>query len=248
MRFPTTEDLGDRAIRTCYPAATIDANAEPVALSGTDIGGIDIRVQRNRAFKVTGTVIDSSGLPIEHADIMLVAVGKHGSVSGSVDRRTRGGGQFIALGVTPGEYVVQVAIGSRLNPDDKRERELGHAAIRVDNADVHGIVVTTTRLATVAGRIIFEDSAPENRSEPMRVGAESSSTPGAIGFGTSSSAEVRSDFTFELTGLFGPQILTVYRPAPRLDCQVREVPRRHRHGHGRLSSRRAPIRRHSKSP
>ncbi len=70
--FRPTEDLRDRPIRTCYPAATVDADAERVVLSGTDVGGIDIRVQRNRAYKITGIAIDASGAPIERAQVDLV--------------------------------------------------------------------------------------------------------------------------------------------------------------------------------
>ncbi len=40
MRFQPTEDIRNLPIRTCYPAATLDANAEPVVLAGTDIGGL----------------------------------------------------------------------------------------------------------------------------------------------------------------------------------------------------------------
>ncbi len=85
--------------------------------------------------------------------------------------------------------------------------------VRVDDADVGGIVVTTTKLAKVAGRIVFEGGAPE-KSAPIRVAAETSSALSAVSVGGWPHAEVRNDFTFELTGLFGPHIITLTGQPP----------------------------------
>ena len=208
---PLTEGSRDRAIRTCYPGATLDANAEPVVLSGTDIGGIDIRLQRSRAFTVTGTVINSSGAPVERAQINLVDIGTDAHDSNTIELRS--GGQFVARSVSPGDYEVQVSIGDG-SSDDKREPELGSALVRVSNADVGGIVVVTTLLGKVAGRILFEDGTFEKRSEPMRVNAEASSALRGMSSGSWSIAEVRSDLTFELTGFVGPHIITVTGQPP----------------------------------
>ncbi len=119
------------------------------------------------------------------------------------------GGRFVAKAVIPGDYAIYVEIGSRFNPEDKRERELGYVPIRIDSGDVEGVVVTTTRLAKVAGRVVFEDGAPEKR-ETMRVSAAvTATTVRAMSVGPWPSAEVGSDSTFELTGLFGPQTIAV---------------------------------------
>ena len=55
-RFGPPGDLRVRPIRTCYPSAIAVANAEPIVLTSADVTGIDIRVQRSRAFKVSGMV------------------------------------------------------------------------------------------------------------------------------------------------------------------------------------------------
>jgi Carboxypeptidase regulatory-like domain len=204
--FPMTEDLRERPIPTCYPAARSESEADPIVLASADVGGIDIRVQHNRAFKISGMALDAAGAPVERAEINLVAVGK--SVLSSHGIETLPGGYFVARAVTPGDYAIQVEIGSRYNPEDKRERELGYLPIRVDAGDVEGVVVTTTRLARVAGRIVFEDGAPAG-SESIRVAATPPATVGRISSGPSPTAEVRADSTFELTGLFGPQIITI---------------------------------------
>ena len=110
-----------------------------------------------------------------------------------------------------GSDAILVEIGSRYNPEDKRERELGYLPLSVDNADVEGIVVTTAKLAKVAGRIIFDDGLPETLSEKVKVTAGTRMTPSSpmMMIGPPQSAEVRDDFTFELSGLFGPQTIAV---------------------------------------
>jgi hypothetical protein len=126
----------------------------------------------------------------------------------------RGGGHFVAKVVTPGEYAVHVEIGGPYNPEDKREPEMGDVQIRVDDADVDGIVVTTTKPAKVTGRIVFEEGAPENLSEPMRVSAETPPSLPGWSFGSSPGGEVRGDLTFELNRLLGPQIVYVTERPP----------------------------------
>ena len=44
----------------------------------------------------------------------------------------------MAKAVIPGDYAIYVEIGSRFNPEDKRERELGYVPIRIDSGDVEG--------------------------------------------------------------------------------------------------------------
>ena len=203
-----TEDLRERAIPTCYPAARMESAADPIILVSGDVGGIDIRVQHNRAFKISGMALDAAGAPVDRAEINLVAMSK--GVLSSHGIETLPGGHFVARAVTPGDYAIQVEIGSRYNPEDKRERELGYLPIRVDGGDVEGLVVTTTKLARVAGRIVFEDSTPATGGQPIRVIAGTPpATAGRISSGPWPGAEVRTDSTFELTGLFGPQVITV---------------------------------------
>jgi hypothetical protein len=208
VHFGPSEEIRDRLMSTCYPAAIGDANAEPVRVDSTDVVGIDIRVQRGRAYKISGVALDSSGAPIERPQVSLVTMGKMGWSSNGITSLP--GGQFRAQAVTPGEYAILVEIGSRYNPEDKRERELGYLPISVDSADVEGVVVTTSKLAKVAGRIVFEEGLPETMSEKIKVTTGMTrTTPHGMMTGPPASAEVRDDSTFELTGLFGPQIVAV---------------------------------------
>ena len=208
--FPMTEDLRERPVPTCYPAARVDTEADPIVLVSADIGGIDIRVQRNRAFKITGVALDAAGAAVERAQIALVAVGKGVASSNSIDMQS--GGHFVAHAVTPGDYAIQVEIGSRDNPEDKRERELGYLPVRVETGDVENVIVTTNTLAKIRGRMTFEEGAPHVRTEPIRVVANVPpvASGGRRSFGGPwPSGELKDDFTFELSGLFGHHIITV---------------------------------------
>ena len=209
-RFELPEHVRVRPIRTCYPSAIAVANAEPIVLTSADVTGIDIRVQRTQAFKVSGMVIDSTGAPVERSSINFVPLAKDSSSSSRIRTVMKEGSQFVATGVTSGSYAVGVHIGAPYDPDDKREWEFGYAQFDVDTADVEGIVVTTSRLPKVAGRVVFEDGEPPRGSEAMRV-FSGPTTPvlRRMGIGHYPGAEVQSDSTFVLTAVPGPQFITL---------------------------------------
>jgi protocatechuate 3,4-dioxygenase beta subunit len=209
---PAAPDLKDRAIQTCHPAAVIDAEAAVVTVSSGDVAGIEIRLQRSRAFNVSGMALDSNGSPLERANISIVSIDRPGGAS-STGTEMRPGGQFIARGLTPGDYAIRAEIGSRFNPEDKREREFGYVPFRIESSDVEGLLVTTSKSATVSGRVIFEDEAADRPSSTMRVSAmPDMSNRVYMSIGPPPNAEVKSDLTFELTGLFGPQVINFIAP------------------------------------
>jgi hypothetical protein len=158
--------------------------------------------------------IDSSGAPIASPNVSLVTVGPTGSSSSSIE--VKPGGQFIASGVTPGDYAIQVSTGEWHipSPDDKRDREMGYLPVRVDTADIDGLVVLTSKPAKVAGRIVFEGGAPEQRTSKLLVMTRPDDMAGRryMMHGPDIPAVVRDDMSFELDGLFGPQLLMVSGP------------------------------------
>ena len=212
--FGPSEDARDRLIRTCYPSAINDADAQPVVVSAEAVGPIEIRLQRNRTFRITGMAIDSSGVPIANLSVNLVSVRPGGSSSSSID--TKPGGQFIASGVTPGDYAIQVSTGDWHfpNPENKQDREIGYAPVRVDVEDIDGLVVATSKPAKVAGRMVFEGGAPQQGTSKLSVmtAPDDLTGRGSMIFGPQTSAAVRDDLSFELDGLFGPQLLMVMGP------------------------------------
>jgi hypothetical protein len=148
--------------------------------------------------------------------VNLVSVTATGSSSSGSSIQTKPGGQFIASGVTPGDYAIQVSTGNWRfpNPEDKQGREVGFVPVRVDIEDIDGLVVTTSKPAKVAGRIVFEGGVPEQGPSKLSV----MTTPdemtgrGRMMFGPQTQAAVRADMSFELDGLFGPQLVMVMGP------------------------------------
>jgi protocatechuate 3,4-dioxygenase beta subunit len=216
MHFGPSEEVRDKLIRTCYPSAINDADAQPVVVSSAEVGPIEVRLQRNRTFRITGMAIDSSGAPIANPNVNLVSVTPTGASSSSSSIQVKPGGQFIASGVTPGDYAIQVSTGSWRfpNPEDKQDREMGYVPVRVDIADIDGLVVATSKPAKVAGRIVFEGGAPEQGTSKLSVMTRPDDITGRgrMMFGPQTPAAVRDDMSFALDGLFGPQLLMVVGP------------------------------------
>ncbi len=208
-----SEGAKDKLIRTCYPNAASDHDAQPVVVSSTEAGPVEIRLQRNRTYRITGIVIDSLGAPISNPNVSLVSVSPTGSSSSSSNVQVKPGGQFIASGVTPGEYAIQVSTGSWRfsNSEDNANREMGSVPVRVDAADIDGIVVATSKSAKVAGRIVFEGGPPEQGTLKLSImtSPDEMTRGGRMMFGPTAPAGVREDMSFELSGLFGPQLLMV---------------------------------------
>jgi protocatechuate 3,4-dioxygenase beta subunit len=211
MPMPSAE-VKDRAIQTCYPAAVIDSDAAAVTISNSDVTGIDIRVQRSRAFTASGVALDSSGAPLAQNQISVVRIDRTGGGTSSSGIEVQPGGRFIARGLTPGEYAINAQIGSPFNPlDSTREREIGYVPFRVENADVEGLVVTTAKTAKITGRVVFEDDPPGTPGS-IRISTMPDMANRMFMMGPPANAQVKPDLTFELSGLFGPLTVQVGNP------------------------------------
>ena len=208
QNYGSRRDERERPIRTCYPSAVIDSDAQPVTVSSADVGDIEIRVLRSRAFTVSGVVVDSNGGPVLRPNVNLVRVDRTGGYSSGVE--TQPDGRFIARGVIPGEYAIRAEIGDPYTPTDRRDREVGFVPIRVENSDIEGLVVTLSKPARVAGHVSVEDGAPPAgwrsslvisvRFDPASMRRMNGPPP---------LARVNEDLTFELVGLMGPQTIIV---------------------------------------
>lgn len=208
QNFGSRRDERERPVRTCYPSAVIDSDAQAVTVSSTDVGEIEIRVQRSRAFTVSGIVVDANGASVSPVNVSLVRSDRTGGFSSGVE--TTPDGRFIARGVIPGEYAVRAEVGDVFNPSDRREREVGYLPVRVENADVDGLVVVLAKMTKVAGRIVFEDGMPPGRpAASLSVTVRFDRDSVRMMNGPMPTARVNDDLTFELTGLIGPQTIAV---------------------------------------
>ena len=208
---PSTRGLEERYVETCHPAALTEADAQPVTVASGDIAGVDIRLQRSRTFTVTGTAFDSNGAPLQQGQVSLMRLERGGGASGS-GLELAPDGRFVARGLTPGEYAIRADTWRRTGPAEVPDpsREVALVPFRIDGFDLDGLVIATSRMASVAGRLVFEDAAPPEGTSGMRVLASPDRSRARVGMmGPPASAQVQDDLTFQLSGLFGPTVIAV---------------------------------------
>lgn len=199
----------ERFLRTCYPSAAGEAQAEQVALERSDIEDLEIRMRRGRTFTISGTVVDASGAAASAATLIFTQVHDDGSSSGGT--RPDASGRFTIANVPPGEYAIEASLGGPDRPEQRRDLELGFQRIRVGELDIDGLVVAMAKAADVAGRVVPEEPAvPLERPDEGTIfifarpaGERSLLQHGVV------TTHSGNDRVFVLTGLFGRRILEV---------------------------------------
>jgi hypothetical protein len=189
----------ERLVPTCHPSAIREEDAGVIVLAGGDASDVQIRMQQIRPVRLTGTVLDSTGAPAAHAMVSVEGRERLARFAGEVIVRD---GQFTVDALLPGEYrLLARAHGSDAN--DFRTGELGSFTVRLDALDLDGVIITMAKAATVAGHLTFEGAGMPGSTRPT---VRTTFVPGAV---SAKPADVRDDLTFELQGLFGPQLLDV---------------------------------------
>lgn len=204
LSFGPDRQASEGPIRTCYPSA-VESEAQPIVVTNADPPELEIRLQRSRFYRISGAVLDASGTLVNNARVSFVTVERGGSSSRTLSSE---GGTFVVRGVSPGEYFVRAELGNIFNADDPNV-QLGYTPVTVQSADVENVTVMMTTPATVRGRIVFDGDAPPGlssltvRQDPVHGSMASRAGPSVA------PATVKPDLSFELRGLFGPQILQV---------------------------------------
>jgi hypothetical protein len=200
----TGDDVRERYVKTCAPSLLSEADAQVVELTTGDFGGVEIRLQRSRAFRVAGVALDSEGAPVSRVSLVTM----DGSMVTSSGTQADASGRFTFTGLTPGQYAVRAEVGPQMDPADKRERELGYTPFRIELSDLDGLVVTTAKGTTVTGQVVFEGApAPGGR---IRIGVRQ--IPGqdrGLMAGRPPETQMKLDQTFALSGVFGTPAIVV---------------------------------------
>ncbi len=199
---------------TYYPGAHSLADAEVVAVkTGDDLSALDLRLTPGRAAKVAGTVLDSSGQPLDGA-LLIDASRRSAVLAGPALRaRPQPGGRFEFLNVAPGDYVLQ-ALGRGRSGIEFTTRFLV-----VGDDDVTGLTLQTATGSHVSGRIALEGGGSRVLPRDFQfnfqtVNEDTSPDPGAY------RAKINDDWTFEYDGLFGSLLL---RPAGASQWLLRSI-------------------------
>jgi hypothetical protein len=169
-----------------------------VVLAGADVTDVQIRMQQMRPVRLTGTVLDSTGAPAAHATVSVEGRERLARFAGEVIVRD---GRFTVDELLPGEYRL-LAHAQGPDPNDFQKGELGSLTVTLDASDLDGVVIAMTKAATLAGHVAFEEGpVPRFIDRPA---VRTVFAPGGV---SPRPAHVRDDLTFELQGLFGPQLL-----------------------------------------
>jgi Carboxypeptidase regulatory-like domain len=204
---PQPYDEGEREVRTCAPSATSDSQADTIVLR-REVSGVEIRVQRQRTFSVSGSVVDSAGAAVSgYVGVINLDERGRGAWTEAVD------GQFVAKGLLPGQYVVQTTIRGPANPGDTSphpDAEMGSATIQIDSGDVSGVTVTTAHAANLGGHVVLEGRAPPSPAAlHMAVSVRYNDRSRFAYSSRQPVGPVTPDLRFVLNGLFGRNTLGV---------------------------------------
>jgi protocatechuate 3,4-dioxygenase beta subunit len=190
----------DQLLRTCYPSAPDEADAQPVTLGNADLEDLEIRIVRGRTLTISGTIVDSAGAPAPRASVQFtkyVPTGMSGASFG-----LRGDGTFVIANVQPGAYAIEATT----------DRETAFVPVRVEDDDLENLVVALRRTTTVAGRVALDDPSAAlpvaAGRAPLQITArlDGERLPGS---GSSVHTTANSDNSFTLTGLFGRRRIDV---------------------------------------
>jgi hypothetical protein len=191
-------------VTTYYPDVLSQDEAKRITLrQGSDIDGIEVRMVRMRTFRITGTIVDSRGLPFAGGRVGL----RHtinGSGGTSMISMT-GDGRFEARAVLPGSYTLVVGLSDGpYGPFEKTPvSEYASVPVTVSDANIEDLVVTTRPGADLTVRVIFESDRP--RPAPARFGLIGW-TPRDFGLNPAQS-ELGPDSTVLLKHVYGPVLV-----------------------------------------
>jgi hypothetical protein len=192
-------------VTTFYPSTLSESSAQRVRLTPpSDAIGIDITLIRTGRCQVSGTVIDSRGVPAPATHGMLLHPG-----IGSISNHpfiTDAAGRFQVRGLDPGDYRLLVGgdVWPGLNLVNGRP-EFADTAFSVAG-DVADLAVLTQAGARVSGRVVFDDSTPASLP-PIRVALRRSDD--RTGRGSEIVATTDEQLRFFATDVFSPRLVRV---------------------------------------
>ena len=209
---------------TYFPGTANGADAQRLTVAaGQEAQSTDFALLPVRLAKITGMVIGSDGKPVEGSMINAVPRGgETGLMSLGGAARTDKDGNFTINSVAPGDYTLQtramqimttgggdrMTFSMRVGGPDGGDAEVGSLPVSVSGEDLAGVVILTSKGATVSGRLSFEGGTKPTDLAGFRItssGIDSDAT-GMLGMG-GASGTVKGDGTFELRGLTGTRLI-----------------------------------------
>ena len=184
---------------TYFPGLTNGSEARRINVGlGQQVPSIDLSLIPGRAAKITGTAMDSKGVPFGRVNFSDDIRGLNfASFRGAGSATVSGDGAFTISNITPGEYRLSA---NRQAGDPTGEPEIAEMTIVVDGTDIENVSLRGSVGGTVSGRLIAEGATPPKWSSvrvEVRQPLRNQSSPGLIGtFRNSGSAVAKDDGSF----------------------------------------------------
>jgi protocatechuate 3,4-dioxygenase beta subunit len=198
-----TDDLPDYGV-TYFPGTPNPVEAARIRVGlAEEVANVDFALALVKTAKIAGHTFMSNGEPFQ-GGVQMKPSRRSGTVAAEqVGARTSSDGGFEFPNVPPGEYVICAF----------KSVEIGWQFVTVGGSDVTDVAVQTLAGSTITGRITFEGADPPKPRdiELSPVPSDPDLTPFVGGPG---SADIRGDWTFEITSVSGPRYLRVVR-APK---------------------------------
>ena len=199
-RLPTTPGepgFGTPAGPTYFPGTASPTDAQRLTLRlGEERSSLAFTVMPARAVRVSGTLVDSNGTPVEGGEVTLRDpwnVGPTMTPFGNFGQ-THPGGRFGIINVPPGDYVLTASV-TRAGS----EPETAYVPVTVGSEDLANIVLATQKPASIEGVVVAEPGMQLPASLRARITARS---PRSATQSQAATSE-RESGRFVLSGLFG---------------------------------------------
>jgi hypothetical protein len=204
---------------TYFPGATSMTDARRITLGlGQEAAATDFSLIPGRAAKISGTVLDSLGRP---------ATGQ--SVGTTQEFRGPNGGSFFSTGgsavaadgtftiknVAPGDYKLQTRTSVPGKIPGTQVQEAAAMPITVSGVDIDNIVLVTSSGWSASGQITDESGgAPTLARDRIRIVGRpvTGDNDPRVGSLLPDSGRVKNDWTFSVSGVYGPARLRVNLP------------------------------------
>jgi len=198
---------------TFYPGTSKASAAQVVTVSaGRDATGLSFALEPAPGARVSGTVLDGEGRPIQGGTIMLMPSETTGASLFMIVRDTMGpGGRFTFRNVPPGVYTLQ-AFGPPPpgGPGNLGAAAFGYQTFTVNGRDLDSLVVRVPAPRMLRGRITFDGDMSklprpaDIQISPRPVNFESSPVGGGP-----APVTIRDDWTFEVAAMSGLRAMIV---------------------------------------
>ena len=206
LRVDDPEDVTSYA-PTYYPGTGSVTQAQPVSLAVAEEASISFALMPVRTARVSGRVLSSTGVPLSNGRVRLMAPDSTGlrPADFGAGGRILSDGTFTLSNVAPGSYTLTALseVPRNAGPDSER----GSAPIAVAGEDLSGVVVITSRGATLTGTV---GGRWGSATQPEVSGLQVTARPVPFERGARPRpARVDAEGTFTLTNLFGPSLIRV---------------------------------------